>query len=52
MLKTVPQIRNINQDPQMSGMTKHAMKDGDNSVGKSSENFTPEIAIKGSGIAG
>ena len=35
----------------MSGMTKYAMKDGDNLVGKRAENFVPEIAIKGSGIS-
>lgn len=47
----MPQLRNINQDPQMSGMTKYPFTDGDNKIGKKTPEFTPTIAIKGSGIA-
>lgn len=38
-LKSIPQIRNINQDPQMSGMSKYAFITGDNVIGKRSSDF-------------
>jgi len=44
-LKTTPQIRNINQDPSMSGMIKFALNEGDNFIGKKNADFTPAIAI-------
>ena len=50
-MKTTPQIRNINQDPSMSGMIKYALNEGDNYVGKKNNDFTPAIAIQGVGIA-
>ena len=50
-LKTTPQIRNINQDPSMSGMIKYALNEGDNYVGKKNADFTPSIALQGVGIA-
>lgn len=40
-LKSIPQIRNINQDPQMSGMFKYALVYGDNVVGKKSGDYEP-----------
>jgi len=33
-LKDLPQLKNINQDPQMSGVYKYYMKDGENTIGK------------------
>ena len=50
-MKTTPQIRNINQDPSMSGMIKFALNEGDNYIGKKNAEFTPSIAIQGVGIA-
>ena len=50
-LKTTPQIRNINQDPSMSGMIKYALNEGDNYIGKKNQQFTPSISLQGVGIA-
>jgi len=51
LLKTRPQIRNINQDPQMSGMFRYPMKDGDNVVGKKTPDYKPHVTLSGVGIA-
>jgi hypothetical protein len=51
-LKSVPQIRNINQDPQMSGMFKYALVYGDNVIGKKLGDFEPQVILSGVGIAG
>ena len=50
-LKTTPQIRNINQDPSMSGMIKYPLNEGDNYVGKQNASFTPTISLQGVGIS-
>jgi len=35
----------------MSGMSKFALIDGDNKIGKKTDSSTPEVPLKGSGIA-
>jgi len=50
-LQTTPQIRNINQDPNLSGMFKFALNEGDNFFGKKTATFEPAIALSGAGIA-
>ena len=50
-MKTTPQIRNLNQDPSMSGMIKYALNEGDNYIGKKNAQFEPHILISGPGIA-
>lgn len=51
LLKTRPQIRNINQDPQMSGMYKQSLREGENVCGKKTKDYEPAIVVKGVGIA-
>eukprot|EP00351_Strombidinopsis_sp_SopsisLIS2011_P006436 CAMPEP_0116888576 /NCGR_PEP_ID=MMETSP0463-20121206/23672_1 /TAXON_ID=181622 /ORGANISM="Strombidinopsis sp, Strain SopsisLIS2011" /LENGTH=116 /DNA_ID=CAMNT_0004553627 /DNA_START=1095 /DNA_END=1445 /DNA_ORIENTATION=- len=51
LLKTEPQIRNINADPSMSGMVRHPMKQGKNTVGKKVGDWKPNIKVSGAGIA-
>ena len=50
-LQTTPQIKNINQDPNLSGMFKFALNEGDNFIGKKTSTFEPAIALSGAGIA-
>jgi UDP-N-acetyl-D-mannosaminuronic acid transferase (WecB/TagA/CpsF family) len=50
-LKDIPQLRNINQDPSMSGFFKYALREGDNSIGKKIGDFEPDVVISGVGIA-
>jgi len=44
-------LRNINQDPQMSGMVKIPFKEGDNVIGKKDANFKPAVVMSGAGVA-
>ena len=46
----IPQLRNINQDPAMSGMFKYAMNEGKNIIGKKQGDYEPDITISGVGI--
>ena len=50
-LSTTPQLRNINQDPNLSGMFKFAFNDGDNFIGKKTQKFQPAVQLSGAGIA-
>ena len=47
----IPQLRNINQDPSMSGMFKYAFKAGENVIGKKQQGNEPAISLAGVGIA-
>jgi len=44
-------LKNINADPSMTGMFKKAFREGQNVIGKTSKEFTPDITISGVGIA-
>jgi hypothetical protein len=50
LLKELPQLRNINQDPLMSGISKYYMLEGMNTVGKKQGDYEPNISIAGVGI--
>lgn len=50
LLKELPQLRNINQDPQMSGISKYYMLEGINSIGKKQGDYEPNLSIAGVGI--
>lgn len=43
LLKDLPQLRNINQDSQMSGYFKYPMKPGYNVIGKKLANYEPDV---------
>ena len=49
-LKTTPQIRNLNQDPSMSGMFKYALIQGDSHIGKKNADYTPHVKVQGAGL--
>ncbi len=51
LIRSQIQIRNINQDPQMSGMFKYAMVPGNNIIGKKSADFDPSVPLSGVAIA-
>ena len=50
-LLTTPQIRNINQDPSMSGFFKYAFNSGETHIGKKNAEYSPQILLTGVGIA-
>ena len=51
LIRSQIQIRNINQDPQMSGMFKYAMVPGKNMIGKKTVDFDPSVPLSGVAIA-
>ena len=51
ILEHTPQLQNINSDPSMTGMIKKALIEGDNIIGRETNDFTPNLVISGAGIA-
>ena len=49
-LLNTPQIRNINQDPAMSGMLKFAFAEGETHIGKKNAEYSPHVLLSGVGI--
>lgn len=50
-MKTTPYLKNINSDPQMTGMFKKVLKEGENVIGKETKELKPDVRISGVGIA-
>jgi len=51
MLESTPHIQNINSDPSMTGMVKKAFYDGENTIGRETKDYSPNLVISGVGIA-
>lgn len=50
-LKVIPHLKNINQDPIMSGKIKYLMKNGHNSIGKKDPSGADvSVLLTGAGI--
>jgi hypothetical protein len=49
-MKTIPHLKNINQDPIMSGKIKKTMINGNNIIGKKDPNSEVRLELAGMGV--